>query len=168
MPLNVLLCTDPNLDSTFVSSDIDLYLYGLDPAQANAKMAHIYSVWSTNIGKASVAAGVCVRNSKTINFLGRFPQRRIQIVLKIVATPAEVLLNFDLDPCAIGFDGTRVVMLPRAARALETGYTTFTTHLVYGRRILAHQRYRTRARTNSHRAPSGFVFWLCCGMLQCS
>lgn len=133
MALNVLLCTDPSLDSTFASSDLDLYIYGLRPAQANAKMAHIYTVWSTNIGAGSVAAGMCVRNSKTLNFLGRFPQRRVQIVLKIVANPAEVLLNFDLDPCAIGFDGARVVMLPRAARALETGYTTFTMDLVHGR-----------------------------------
>lgn len=135
MPLNVLLCTDPNLDSTFPSSDLDLYIYGLNPTQANTKMVHIYSVWSTNVGAPSVTAGMCIRNSKTVNFLGCFPQRRIQIVLKIVATPAEVLLNFDLDPCAIGFDGTRVVMLPRAARALETGYTTFTMHLVHGRSV---------------------------------
>lgn len=44
----------------------------------------------------------------------------------------ETLLNFDLDQAAMGFDGTGVWMLPRAARALVTGYTTFTMDLVQG------------------------------------
>lgn len=133
MPLNILLCTDPSMDDTFAESDLDIYIYGLNPSQANEKIKHIYNVWSTNVGEKSVRAGICVKNAKTVNFLGEFPDRRIQIVLKIIKSPIEVLLNFDLDPCAVGFDGTRVLMLPRAARALETGYTTFTMHLVHGK-----------------------------------
>lgn len=58
-----------------------------------------------------------------------------QVILKLVASPAEVLLNFDLDPCAIGFTGTDVFLLPRCARALETGYTVFTTDLVAGHHL---------------------------------
>lgn len=46
-----------------------------------------------------------------------------------------MLLNFDLDPCAIGFTGTTVYFLPRCARALETGYTVFTTDLVEGHHL---------------------------------
>lgn len=135
MPLNTLLCTDPTLDNPFPDSDLDLYIHGLPPHKANEKINHIYSVWSSNVGPSSTAAGLCIKNSKTVNLLGRFPDRRIQIVLKIVKTPAEVLLNFDLDPCAIGFDGKKVFMLPRAARALETGYTTFTMHLIHGHHL---------------------------------
>lgn len=52
-----------------------------------------------------------------------------------MASPAEVLLNFDLDQCAIGFTGTNVLLLPRCARALETGYTVFTTDLVQGHHL---------------------------------
>lgn len=52
-----------------------------------------------------------------------------------MASPADVLLNFDLDPCAIGFTGTDVFLLPRCARALETGYTVFTTDLVEGHHL---------------------------------
>ncbi|KAG8850197.1 hypothetical protein FRB91_009285 [Serendipita sp. 411] len=47
-------------------------------------------------------------------------------------SPAEVLLNFDLDICAMGYDGEQFYMLPRAARALETGYNVFTMDLVQG------------------------------------
>lgn len=46
-----------------------------------------------------------------------------------------MLLNFDLDPCAIGFNGKEVLMLPRCARALETGYSVFTTDLVEGHHL---------------------------------
>ncbi|KAK7065057.1 hypothetical protein R3P38DRAFT_3420468 [Favolaschia claudopus] len=48
------------------------------------------------------------------------------VVLKLVRSPRAVLLNFDLDICAMGWDGSDVWMLPRAARALETGYIVFT------------------------------------------
>lgn len=57
------------------------------------------------------------------------------MILKLVASPTEVLLNFDLDPCAIGFTGTTVFFLPRCARAIETGYTVFTTDLVEGHHL---------------------------------
>jgi hypothetical protein len=58
--------------------------------------------------------------------------RQKQIILKHVTSPAEVLLNFDLDQCAVGWTGSQVLLLPRCARALETGYSVFTTDLVYG------------------------------------
>ena len=56
----------------------------------------------------------------------------LQIVLNLSKTVADVLLNFDLDQCAMGFNGTPVLMLPRCARALETGYTVFCSDLVCG------------------------------------
>ena len=46
-----------------------------------------------------------------------------------------MLLNFDLDACAIGFDGSHVFMLPRCARAIETGYSVFTMDLVWGHHL---------------------------------
>ena len=58
--------------------------------------------------------------------------RRLQIVFKLPKTAADVLLNFDLDQCAMGFNGTTVLMLPRCARALEAGYTIFCSDLGCG------------------------------------
>lgn len=60
---------------------------------------------------------------------GAYLTRRLQIVLKLSKTVADVLLNFDLDQCAMGFNGTTVLML-HCARALETGYTVFCSDLV--------------------------------------
>ena len=76
-----------------------------------------------------------MKNAKTINLLTSYPNRRIQIVLKLLSSPTDILLNFDLDACAIGFDGSHVLMLPRCARAIETGYSVFTMELVWGHHL---------------------------------
>lgn len=113
------------------SSDVDLYIYGLNAEQANQKVRHIYQVWSDNL-PGYTPEKLIVKNPKTINFMATYPHCRIQIVLKLVSSPTEALLNFDLDVCAIGFDGSRVFMLPRCARAIETGYSVFTMDLIWG------------------------------------
>ena len=117
-----------------VESDVDLYIYGLDAEQANQKVRHIYQVWSDNLPVHTPEKFV-VKNPKTINFLASYPYCRIQIVLKLISSPTEALLNFDLDVCAVGFDGSRVLMLPRCARAIETGYSIFTMDLIWGHHL---------------------------------
>lgn len=112
-------------------SDIDLYIYGLDAEQANQKVRHIYQIWSDNL-PASNHEKLVVKNPKTINLIPSYPNCRVQIVLKLVSSLTQALLNFDLDECAVGFDGSRVLMLPRCARAIETGYSVFTMDLIWG------------------------------------
>ncbi|KDQ15117.1 hypothetical protein BOTBODRAFT_32093 [Botryobasidium botryosum FD-172 SS1] len=111
-------------------SDIDIYLYGLTPKEANEKIAYIFSVFESNLEPNAPA--LVVRNSRTITFFSDYPTKRIQIVLKLVKDPKEVLLNFDLDICSLGWDGKEAWMLPRAVRALETGYNVFTMNLING------------------------------------
>ncbi|KAL8749277.1 MAG: hypothetical protein Q9199_007785 [Rusavskia elegans] len=152
MVLNTLLHTNglnqasqTSLKSTqkgVLTCDIDLYLYDLTSEEANRKIEHIYEVWYKNTrgrqdsSTASEAADqMIVKTAKTITFIPRYPSRRIQIVLKILPSPLDLLLNVDLDACALGFDGSRVLMLPRAARALETGYSTFTMDLIWGHHL---------------------------------
>ncbi|KAI9780261.1 MAG: hypothetical protein M1839_006821 [Geoglossum umbratile] len=114
--------------------DIDIYIYGLTPTEANEKAKEIYRVWATNLPPSN-RQKIVVKNSKTITFLADYPNRRIQIILKSLSSPTAALLNFDLDACALGFDGTNVLMLPRCARALETGYSTFTMNLIWGHHL---------------------------------
>ncbi|KAE8251783.1 hypothetical protein A4X13_0g3845 [Tilletia indica] len=118
-------------------SDIDLYLYGLTVDQANAKLQEIEKVFLANLpvdkdtGKQIKHA--ILRNSQTITFVPeRYPFRRVQVVLKLCPNPMAILLNFDLDQVAIGYSGDEVWMLPRASRALVTGFTTFTMDLIHG------------------------------------
>ncbi|KAJ7611561.1 hypothetical protein DFH06DRAFT_1244477 [Mycena polygramma] len=97
---------------------------------ANAKLEHLFATFRANLPRS--APTFVVRNSKTVTFYSRYPIRRIQVVLKLVKSPKAVLLNFDLDVCAMGWDGIEFWMLPRAARALETGFNVFTMNLIQG------------------------------------
>ena len=136
MALTTLMHTDPSKDQNreITDPDLDLYIYGLGPEDANAKVQHIYETWSRNVPSSSPDRLV-VKNAKTINLLASYPNRRIQIVLKLLPSPTDILLNFDLDACAVGFDGSQVLMLPRFVRALETGYSVFTMDLVWGHHL---------------------------------
>jgi hypothetical protein len=136
MILTTLLHVDPAKDDdvTVKDCDIDMYIYGLTAKEANEKVKEIYEVWAGNLPPGN-RQRLVIKNARTITFLSDYPSRRIQIVLKSLASPTAVLLNFDLDPCALGFDGTDVLMLPRCARALETGYSTFTMDLIWGHHL---------------------------------
>ena len=131
--LTTCLHTDESRDSDKVvrDGDIDVYIYGLDAESSNKKIEEIYTVWSNNLPSANQQKLV-VKNARTINFFADYPSRRVQIILKLLQSPTQVLLNFDLDACAIGFDGKQVLMLPRCARAIETGYSVFTMDLIWG------------------------------------
>jgi len=135
LSLGVLLCADepdsPNKEEHWIDSDVDLYIYGLGPAEANAKIQHIYDTFKANLPKGQDI--LVVRNSKTISIFSQYPTRRVQIILKAVRHPKEVLLNFDLDICAIAYDGAEVWMLPRAVRALESKQLAYTqiNHLTF-------------------------------------
>ena len=136
MALTTLLHVDPTKDDnkSIRDPDIDVYIYGLSPQDANRKAEEIHDTWVRNL-PTSASKRLVIKNAKTINLLTSYPNRRIQIVLKLLPTPTDILLNFDLDACAIGFDGSHVFMLPRCARAIETGYSVFTMDLVWGHHL---------------------------------
>lgn len=49
-----------------------------------------------------------VRSLRTVTLVSEFPFRKIQIVLRLYKTLAEVLHGFDVDACSVGFDGHTV------------------------------------------------------------
>ncbi|KAF7313014.1 hypothetical protein MKEN_00986300 [Mycena kentingensis (nom. inval.)] len=112
-------------------SDIDLFMYDVEPCVANAKVRHVYEMFRRNL-PAGYPVFV-VRNTRTITLYSRFPVRRVQIVLRLASLLREVPMNFDLDVCGIAWDGAVVWLTPRALRALETGYNCFRVDLLGGR-----------------------------------
>ena len=48
----------------------------------------------------------------------------------------DLLLQWEYDPYALCYNGENVYMLPRCARAIETGYTIFTTRLCWGENLV--------------------------------
>ncbi len=100
------------------SSDLDLYIYGLGPEEANETIRHVASVYQNNLPQG--IPFLVVRNSQTITLYSKWPYRHVQIVLKLVSTLVDVLLNFDLDICSVGYNGQQVFMLLRFIWTIES------------------------------------------------
>ncbi|KAI8049744.1 ankyrin repeat-containing domain protein [Syncephalis plumigaleata] len=101
-------------EKQYASSDIDLFIYGLDEEQAKLKMEEIY-----NSVRDSIPWDVsCIRSKNVVTLVSKYPYRHIQIVLRLYRSPAEVLMGFDVDCCSVGYDGKRVWALPRAREAI--------------------------------------------------
>eukprot|EP00761_Pharyngomonas_kirbyi_P000541 gb/GECH01000541.1/.p1 GENE.gb/GECH01000541.1/~~gb/GECH01000541.1/.p1 ORF type:complete len:579 (+),score=148.37 gb/GECH01000541.1/:1-1737(+) len=99
----------------FPSSDIDLFIYGLNEEEANQKIKEIYNaVCDENPNDVLV-----VRTKHAVSFVSKDPFRHIQVILRLYKSPAEVLMGFDIDSCAIGYDGEKVWTLPRGQRSLN-------------------------------------------------
>lgn len=132
MVLTTLLHVDPahDQDKRVQDLDLDIYIHGLSPADAEKKAFEIEEVWRRNLPDDSHT--LVTQNHKTITFIPSYPNRRLQIILKALRDLTAILLNFDLDICALAFNGSNVMMLPRCARAIETGYSMFTMDLIWG------------------------------------
>lgn len=77
MALNTLLCVSEDMDSGFINSDIDIYIYGLNPDEANEKVKHIHDIWDKNLDPTKQR--FMVKNAKTLNFMSSYPERRLQV-----------------------------------------------------------------------------------------
>ncbi|KAI8809061.1 hypothetical protein BJ742DRAFT_891106 [Cladochytrium replicatum] len=125
---SVLACLTPNAtaeifhgleSSTFFNSDIDVFFTGLTLAEVEPKItAFCKSIERAIRGKKYIV----VRNLRSMTIVAEHPARQIQIIFRLFASPAEVLMGFDVDSCAFGFDGSKVWALPRALRALTRKY----------------------------------------------
>ena len=105
--------------SGYEESDVDLFLYGLDAAAARAKIKHIYCTLARNWEPQHIAI---VRTQNVITFAAQWPFRRVQVILRLYSSPAEVLMGFDIDSCCVAYDGTSVSCLPRWRRAVNGSF----------------------------------------------
>jgi hypothetical protein len=106
-------------EEAFDNSDIDIFIVGIDDeAAATAKLRQIYASVCANYGRDALV----IRTLRAVTILGNYPQRHIQIILKLFKSPAEVLLSFDLDACSVGYDGTDVWAMERFRRAMTKRY----------------------------------------------
>ncbi|KAF8169052.1 hypothetical protein K438DRAFT_1730433 [Mycena galopus ATCC 62051] len=98
----------------YPTSDVDLFLWGLTPEQAEVKITKIYEAV-----RDSVPWDVtCVRTKHTVSIHSQYPYRSVQIVLRLYSSPAEILAGFDIDAPCCAFDGNRVYVNPRAIVAM--------------------------------------------------
>ncbi|PYI05666.1 ankyrin repeat protein [Aspergillus sclerotiicarbonarius CBS 121057] len=128
------------------ASDVDLFLYGLDEAQAIEKIKQIeYKVKNSILYETTT-----VRTRNTITIVSQYPTRHVQIVLRIYKSVAEILTGFDVDCACAAFDGKQVFASPRALAS----YITQINPIDLSRRSPS---YENRLSKYSHR---GFeIFW---------
>ncbi|OZJ04813.1 hypothetical protein BZG36_02356 [Bifiguratus adelaidae] len=103
-------------EESYVGSDIDLFIYGLNEEQAKLKMERLAEVIAEGIPWDTL----CVRTKHAVTIVSQYPYRNLQIILRLYASPTEVLVGFDVDACSFGFDGQRVWATPRAVAAVMT------------------------------------------------
>ncbi|CAG7956753.1 unnamed protein product [Penicillium nalgiovense] len=128
------------------ASDVDLFLYGLTEEQALEKIMHI----EDKIKNTILYETTTIRTKNTITIASQYPNRHVQIVLRIYRSVAEILTGFDVDAACAAYDGRQVYASPRAIAA----YITQVNQIDLTRRSPS---YENRLSKYSHR---GFeVFW---------
>lgn len=115
----ILSCclADRTSSSHYSSSDIDIFIYGLNLDEANRKLRHIHSIITANSTGCEV-----IRTKRTVTFLNSYPYRHVQVILRLYKSPAEILLGFDIDCCTFGYDGETTWTTQRGLRAITKGY----------------------------------------------
>jgi len=107
-------------DTFLPGSDIDLFLYGLNAQQAEDKLLEIYDA----VQAANPYEIKAFRSTHAITLVSQYPFRHVQIVLRLYNSPSEVLMGFDVDACAVGYNGKDVFCCPRTALAIMTQSNT--------------------------------------------
>ncbi|KAF9530942.1 hypothetical protein CPB83DRAFT_904927 [Crepidotus variabilis] len=101
-------------NKAYPTSDVDLFLWGMNAEQAEAKIKQIYEAV-----RDSVPWDVtCIRTKHTVSIHSQYPYRSVQIVLRLYHSPAEILAGFDIDAPCCAYDGNRVWASPRAVVAM--------------------------------------------------
>jgi len=101
------------------SSDVDLFVYGVGADDASRIARRVYDA----IAHDNECWGV-MRSRGVINFhhsVNHCIDQKVQIVLRIYDSPAEVLYGFDADCCCCAYDGRDVWLTKRCIAALQTG-----------------------------------------------
>ncbi|OJJ66542.1 hypothetical protein ASPBRDRAFT_200862 [Aspergillus brasiliensis CBS 101740] len=128
------------------ASDVDLFLYGLDEAQAIEKIKQI----EDKVKNAILYETTTVRTKNAITIVSQYPTRHVQIVLRIYKSVSEILTGFDVDCSCAAFDGKQVFVSPRALAS----YITQINTIDLSRRSPS---YENRLSKYSHR---GFeIYW---------
>ncbi|KAH7311442.1 hypothetical protein B0I35DRAFT_481406 [Stachybotrys elegans] len=96
------------------SSDVDLFIWGLDEQAAIDKIEQIERCVKNNV----LAETTTIRTKNTITIVSEYPTRHVQIVLRLYKSISEILSGFDVDCSCFVFDGTQVFGSPRGITSL--------------------------------------------------
>ncbi|KAI5840776.1 hypothetical protein DFP73DRAFT_557829 [Morchella snyderi] len=99
------------------ASDIDLFIHGIeDPEEAIKKIEQIENTIKDNL----LWETTTLRTRNTITIVSQYPNRHVQIVLRLYKSPSQILTGFDVNCSCFAYDGTSVLANPRALGACMT------------------------------------------------
>eukprot|EP01105_Mastigella_eilhardi_P026264 TRINITY_DN749_c0_g2_i1.p1 TRINITY_DN749_c0_g2~~TRINITY_DN749_c0_g2_i1.p1 ORF type:complete len:319 (+),score=47.88 TRINITY_DN749_c0_g2_i1:16-972(+) len=112
-------------------SDIDVFFYGLTPQEATLKVLELHEkLWRTAaaFGVDPLVHDLVVRTTNTITWARGYPLRNVQLMLHCYKSKAEVICGFDVDCCAVCYDGRQVYAIPRSLRSICTHWNVLSPH----------------------------------------
>ncbi|KAF3936886.1 hypothetical protein ABW19_dt0206096 [Dactylella cylindrospora] len=93
------------------TSDVDLFIYGTkDEEVAIKRMEAVEATIRDNLLWETTS----IRTKNTITIVSQYPNRHIQIVLRLYSSISEILTGFDVSCACVAYDGKQVYANPRA------------------------------------------------------
>jgi len=130
-------------DTKVKNSDIDIFIYGCSQEEAIGKIKllakYINNKYLTVEGDHGYGVCLITRTANAITFKIRFgndttssdgeyvseeSKVELQIIFRLYKSISEVLHGFDVDCCAMGYDGTSIYATKRCIYSLMNGYNT--------------------------------------------
>ncbi|KAF3909580.1 hypothetical protein AA313_de0205684 [Arthrobotrys entomopaga] len=98
-------------DKLAPSSDVDLFIYGTKDEQVAIKrMEAIEATIRDNL----LWETTTIRTKNTVTIVSQYPNRHVQIVLRLYSSISEILTGFDVSCACVAYDGKQVYASPRA------------------------------------------------------
>lgn len=101
-------------------NDIDMFIYGLDAEQSKQKIDRVIgSIKQKAIDMKYDTRVYINKNVVNIYVFDTKKLLQVQIILRLYDTLAQVLVGFDVDCCAIGYNGKKLMTTERGLHALK-------------------------------------------------
>jgi hypothetical protein len=120
------------LQEKYANSDIDIFVYAGEKEKLNEKMAYVLNYFDVKIKPTKYMQ---YAKSYTIDLVSSF-NRNIQIIGVMYDTANEVLENFDLSHCQIGYNGTDIVYTEKFRQTMISRISQMTKDKIQGYRLV--------------------------------
>nr|QBK87241.1 MAG: hypothetical protein LCMAC201_01430 [Marseillevirus LCMAC201] len=103
------------------TSDIDLFMYGLTEEEARDKIAELLQDIHRSVVDRFGGSTSILKNDYTITLVSSNNKEvKVQIILRLYKCVYEILAGFDVDSCAVAYNGHQVYLTDRSLNAFQT------------------------------------------------
>ena len=122
----------------YTESDLDLFLYGKNQKEMKEAYIRTYEYFKKKFG---TIYSFIYNNSMVVTILSPKFRRVIQLIGTEFSKPIDIIKNFDLTHCQVGFDGQNVIYTSEFIKSIQTRITKITKFSIHAYRLVkAYQR----------------------------